>query len=45
MRTEPPETKDDSEQYEVPDDLAASHTTKTTEDYGVTIDVLKLLRG
>ncbi|KFZ18838.1 hypothetical protein V502_03929 [Pseudogymnoascus sp. VKM F-4520 (FW-2644)] len=31
---------DDSEQYEVPDDPAASHTTKTVEDYGVAIDVL-----
>jgi hypothetical protein len=34
---------DDSEQYEIPDDLAASHTTKTAENYGVTIDVLKRL--
>lgn len=25
---------DDSEQYEIPDDLAASHTTKTAENYG-----------
>ncbi|KFY01440.1 hypothetical protein O988_02744 [Pseudogymnoascus sp. VKM F-3808] len=30
---------DDSEQYEIPDDLAASHTTKTAEIYGATIDV------
>ena len=34
---------DDSEQYEIPDDLAASHTTKTAENYGVTIDMLKRL--
>ncbi|KFY03918.1 hypothetical protein V490_00051, partial [Pseudogymnoascus sp. VKM F-3557] len=34
---------DDSEQYEIPDDLAASYTTKTAENYGVTIDVLKRL--
>ncbi|KFZ14409.1 hypothetical protein V501_03257, partial [Pseudogymnoascus sp. VKM F-4519 (FW-2642)] len=34
---------DDSEQYEIPDDLAASHTSKTAENYGVTIDVLKRL--
>ncbi|KFZ18502.1 hypothetical protein V501_01170 [Pseudogymnoascus sp. VKM F-4519 (FW-2642)] len=34
---------DDSEQYEIPDDLAASHTTKTAESYGFTIDVLKRL--
>jgi hypothetical protein len=34
---------DDSEQYEIPDDLAASHPTKTAENYGVTIDVLKRL--
>ncbi|KFY03965.1 hypothetical protein V490_00040, partial [Pseudogymnoascus sp. VKM F-3557] len=34
---------DDSEQYEIPDDLAASHTTKTAENYGVTIDILKHL--
>ncbi|KFZ11070.1 hypothetical protein V501_04922 [Pseudogymnoascus sp. VKM F-4519 (FW-2642)] len=34
---------DDSEQYEIPDDLAASHTTKTAENYGVTINVLKQL--
>ena len=34
---------DDSEQYEFPDDLAASHTSKTAKNYGVTIDVLKRL--
>lgn len=34
---------DDLEQYEIPDGLAASHTTKTVESYGVTIDVLKRL--
>ncbi|KFZ20168.1 hypothetical protein V501_00278 [Pseudogymnoascus sp. VKM F-4519 (FW-2642)] len=33
----------DSEQYEIPDDVAASHTSKTAENYGVTIDVLKHL--
>ncbi|KFZ22996.1 hypothetical protein V502_02525, partial [Pseudogymnoascus sp. VKM F-4520 (FW-2644)] len=32
-----------SEQYEILDDLAASHTTKTAENYSVTIDVLKRL--
>ncbi|KFY65576.1 hypothetical protein V496_02463 [Pseudogymnoascus sp. VKM F-4515 (FW-2607)] len=30
-------------QYEIPDDLAVSHTTKTAENYGVTIDLLKRL--
>jgi superfamily II DNA helicase RecQ len=34
---------DDTEQYEVPDDLAASHTGQTAANYGVTIDVLKRL--
>jgi superfamily II DNA helicase RecQ len=34
---------DESEQYEVPDDLAASHTGQTAANYGVTIDVLKRL--
>lgn len=34
---------DDAEQYEIPDDLAASHTGKTATNYGVTIDVLKRL--
>ncbi|KFY18567.1 hypothetical protein V493_08511 [Pseudogymnoascus sp. VKM F-4281 (FW-2241)] len=34
---------DNSEQYEILDDLAATHTTKTTENYRVTIDVLKRL--
>jgi len=34
---------DDAEQYEVPDDLAASHTGQTAANYGVTIDVLKRL--
>ena len=33
----------DSEQYEIPDDLAASHMTKTAEGYSVSIDVLKRL--
>lgn len=32
-----------SEQYEIPDDLAVSHTTKTAENYGVSIDLLKRL--
>jgi hypothetical protein len=31
------------EQYEVADDLAASHTGQTAEHYGVTIDILKRL--
>jgi superfamily II DNA helicase RecQ len=34
---------DGAEQYEVPDDLAASHTGQTAAHYGVTIDVLKRL--
>lgn len=34
---------DDAERYEIPDDLAASHTGRTAEHYGVTIDVLKRL--
>ncbi len=34
---------DDGERYEVPDDLAASHTGRTATKYGVTIDVLKRL--
>jgi hypothetical protein len=34
---------DDAEQYEIPDDLAASHTGQTAANYGVTIDVLKRL--
>lgn len=34
---------DDEEQYEMPDDLAASHTGRTAAHYGVTIDVLKNL--
>ncbi|KAL6689612.1 P-loop containing nucleoside triphosphate hydrolase protein [Trichoderma pleuroticola] len=29
----------EAEQYEIPDDLAAAHTTKTAANYGVTIDV------
>ena len=33
----------DEEQYEIPDDLAASHTGQTAANYGVTIDVLKRL--
>ena len=32
-----------AEQYEAPDDLAASHTGQTAANYGVTIDVLKRL--
>ena len=31
---------DDSEQYEVPDDLAATHTTKSAESYGVTVPLM-----
>ncbi|KAK2684336.1 hypothetical protein QWA68_016833, partial [Fusarium oxysporum] len=34
---------DESEQYEVPDDLAASHTGQTAANYGVTINILKCL--
>ena len=34
---------DGAEQYEAPDDLAASHTGQTAANYGVTIDVLKRL--
>ncbi|EXM14600.1 hypothetical protein FOTG_17016 [Fusarium oxysporum f. sp. vasinfectum 25433] len=34
---------DKSEQYKVPDDLAASHTGQTAANYGVTIDILKRL--
>ncbi|PNP37241.1 hypothetical protein TGAMA5MH_10863 [Trichoderma gamsii] len=34
---------DEAEQYEIPDDLAAAHTTKTAANYGVTIDVLRRL--
>ncbi|WKT53731.1 Helicase superfamily 1/2, ATP-binding domain, partial [Fusarium oxysporum f. sp. vasinfectum] len=34
---------DESEQYEVPDDLAASHTGQTAANHGVTIDILKRL--
>lgn len=37
------EDGDDAEQYEDPDDLAASHSTKTSENYSVTIDMLKHL--
>ena len=33
----------DGEHYEIPDDLAASHTSRTATRYGVTIDVLKRL--
>ena len=38
------EDDDDLEQYEVPDDLAASHY-QDYRNYGVTIDVLKRLTG
>jgi superfamily II DNA helicase RecQ len=34
---------DDTERYEIPDDLAACHTGRTAANYGVTIDVLKHL--
>ncbi|KFY58090.1 hypothetical protein V496_06246 [Pseudogymnoascus sp. VKM F-4515 (FW-2607)] len=34
---------DDSNQYEIPGDPAARHTTKTAESYGVSIDVVKRL--
>lgn len=34
---------DEAERYEIPDDLAAAHATKTAANYGVTIDVLKRL--
>ncbi|RFU71790.1 recq family helicase, partial [Trichoderma arundinaceum] len=34
---------DEAERYEIPDDLAAAHTTKTAANYGVTIDVLRRL--
>ncbi|KAG9232024.1 hypothetical protein BJ875DRAFT_486484 [Amylocarpus encephaloides] len=34
---------DNAEHYEIPDDLAASHTDQTAANYGVTIDVLKRL--
>lgn len=34
---------DDAERYEIPDDLAASHTGQTAANYGVTIDVVKRL--
>ena len=37
------DSDDDAENYETPDDLAASHSTKTGNNYGVTIDVLKRL--
>lgn len=37
------EEDDESEHYEVPDDLAAGHTSQTAAKYGVTIDVLKKL--
>jgi hypothetical protein len=32
-----------AEQYEIPDNLAASHTGQIAANYGVTIDVLKRL--
>ena len=32
-----------SEGYEVPDDLAAAHTTRTSSAYGVTVDILRRL--
>ena len=34
---------DDSERYEVPDDLAACDNGRTTANHGVTIDVLQRL--
>jgi hypothetical protein len=34
---------DGAEQYEAPDDLAASHTGQTAANYSVTIDMLKRL--
>lgn len=34
---------DNTERYEVPDDLAACHTSQTSANYGVTIDMLKRL--
>lgn len=34
---------DEAEQYEVPDDLAAAHSTATAANYGVTADILKRL--
>ena len=34
---------DDSDQYEIPGDPAARHTTKTAESSGVSIDVIKRL--
>jgi superfamily II DNA helicase RecQ len=34
---------EEGEQYESPDDLAAAHTTETSANYGVTIDILKRL--
>jgi hypothetical protein len=34
---------DESEQYKVPDNLAASHTGQTAANYSVTIDILKRL--
>lgn len=37
------EEHDESENYEVPDDLAACHTGQTAANYGVTIDILKRL--
>ncbi|KAL3952872.1 hypothetical protein ACCO45_012815 [Purpureocillium lilacinum] len=37
------EEHDESENYEVPDDLAACHTGQTASNYGATIDILKRL--
>ena len=37
----PDEGNDNEEQYEVPDDLAAGHTSRTAANYGVTVDILK----
>lgn len=37
------DSSDDAENYETSDDLAAGHSTKTGNNYGVTIDVLKRL--
>ncbi|SCV61242.1 uncharacterized protein FFFS_15811 [Fusarium fujikuroi] len=37
------EEEDWEEKYEQPDDLAAGHTSKTAEHYGVTMDIVKRL--
>jgi len=41
--TDDNDNNDEAERYEVPDDLAAAYTTKTSANYGVTIDVLRRL--